>query len=125
MGAGLAADCRQRYPDPSIEYMNAAKRKKVSFDRPLLVESDGIRKYEKKFLFVATKDHFRNPSRAEWVFRSIAAISSKISLHNPPSIAIPALGCGLGGLSYTKVHAWLLDLASFHPATEFELYPPQ
>lgn len=125
MGAGLARDCFVRYPQQSTTYSTKCKRGGVTFDKPLLVESDGIRKYEKKLLFVATKDHFRDPSEYKWIFRSIAAISALADKLKPPSIAIPALGCGLGGLNYEVVSAWLFDLAWFHPDITFYFFPPR
>ena len=50
---------------------------------------------------VATKDHWKNPSKIEWVDSVISAlVKCKCK-----SIAIPALGCGLGGLPWADVKA--------------------
>ncbi len=59
--------------------------------------------FDHMIIFAATKDHWRNPSKLEWVVSCLQSIAERIVETNTPSIAIPALGCGLGGLSWTVV----------------------
>lgn len=52
--------------------------------------------------FAATKDDWRDPSRIEWVAAAVDTIAG-CAVQAVSSIAIPALGCGLGGLRWEDV----------------------
>lgn len=54
-------------------------------------------------LFAATKDHWRNPSKLEWVDSILDSIARFFPRALSQSIALPALGCGLGGLQWDNV----------------------
>lgn len=74
-----------------------------------------------------TKDHWRDPSRLEWVTEIIDGVGSYVRHQNaeyvmPTSIAIPALGCGLGGLDWADV----LPIMQRHFAgIDARVYPPR
>ena len=57
---------------------------------------------DKDVWMVATKDHWRNPTRLDWVNTGLRNLRRCV-LVNEPVIAIPALGCGLGGLDWADV----------------------
>ncbi len=50
-----------------------------------------------------TKRHFRDESRMEDIESGLEALASEITQRSIRSIAVPALGCGLGGLSWDDV----------------------
>jgi O-acetyl-ADP-ribose deacetylase (regulator of RNase III) len=54
-------------------------------------------------LFAATKNHWSKPSELEWIRMCLERINEFISEGGVPSIAVPALGCGLGGLAWSDV----------------------
>jgi O-acetyl-ADP-ribose deacetylase (regulator of RNase III) len=49
-----------------------------------------------------TKDHFRDPSRLEWIERGLRTLIRHIGPATQLSIAVPPLGCGLGGLNWER-----------------------
>ncbi|SEA17288.1 type II toxin-antitoxin system antitoxin DNA ADP-ribosyl glycohydrolase DarG [Rubrimonas cliftonensis] len=51
----------------------------------------------------ATKDHWRSPSRLEWIEAGLADLRREIAARGIRSIAIPPLGAGNGGLDWTDV----------------------
>ena len=53
--------------------------------------------------YFATKDHWQDPSRLGWIESGVAGLRAFIEEYRPPSVAVPALGCGNGGLSWTDV----------------------
>lgn len=50
-----------------------------------------------------TKRHWRNESRLEDIEAGLAQLVSTMRERGLKSVAIPALGCGLGGLAWTTV----------------------
>ncbi len=63
-----------------------------------------------------TKQHWRDPSRMEWVVDGLQDLRSFLVGNAVLSIALPALGAGLGGLPWDAVRehiaAMLGDLAA-------------
>lgn len=62
-----------------------------------------------------TKQHWRAPSKMEWIDAGLADLRRFIIDHKVESIAIPALGAGNGGLNWDdvkpRIEAALADLA--------------
>ena len=50
-----------------------------------------------------TKQHWRDPSKVEWVRDGLLDLKKVIQEKRIKSIAIPALGCGNGGLDWAVV----------------------
>lgn len=65
--------------------------------------------YGAMFVFLATKQDWRNPSRLEWVKAGLASLRRLLEEETPRwtpearTVAVPALGCGLGGLCWGDV----------------------
>jgi O-acetyl-ADP-ribose deacetylase (regulator of RNase III) len=57
----------------------------------------------------ATKDHWRSPSRLEWIRRGLAALRPEIVQRDIRSIAIPPLGAGNGGLDWREVRPLIAE----------------
>lgn len=66
-------------------------------------------KFGAVFVFLATKQDWRNPSKLEWVKSGLASLRQLLEKETPRwtaearTVAIPALGCGLGGLCWGDV----------------------
>jgi hypothetical protein len=58
-----------------------------------------------------TKLHWQNPSQYHWIFEGLAALRKILVRHEPDAdlieIAMPALGCGEGGLDWKVVQGML------------------
>jgi O-acetyl-ADP-ribose deacetylase (regulator of RNase III) len=50
-----------------------------------------------------TKRHWRDPSQLEDVQSGLEALARELCARHIQSVALPALGCGLGGLSWSVV----------------------
>lgn len=74
--------------------------------------------------FIATKDHWKQPSEIEWIGQSLAIVEYYIEEFGIESVAVPALGAGLGGLEYPKVLALVQESAARVPGCDWEIYPP-
>ena len=98
MGKGLALECKKRH---SWVYK---KYRAVCHDG-MLCPGDVIRfaGTVRDFYLLATKDHWRDGSRLEWITQGLNDLNFKIHQHLIQSIALPALGCGNGGLAWRDV----------------------
>lgn len=99
---GLEADyilrCERKEVRPGEPYV---------WERKSLNKPDGIFSIateEPRFVInLPTKNHYANPSKIEWVDRGLQRIRELISEHGITSLAMPAPGCGNGGLDWGQV----------------------
>lgn len=117
MGKGLASRAKYQFPDVYVVYQDACRKKQLTATKPYLYKREASLEQEladlsiplstpnavKWFLFFATKRHWRQNSNLEdmegglnWVRKNYKTVGIK-------SLAMPALGCGLGKLSWTEV----------------------
>lgn len=108
-GAGLARQFKERWPVQVEEYVTFCREGRM---KPGLVH-DALLPDGRRILSIATKRHWRDNSRIEDVDRGLAALKEYLDETGPISVALPALGCGLGGLPKAlvarRVQFWLAD----------------
>lgn len=93
-GAGLAKQFQDRWPEQVAEYREFCRAGKM---RPGVVHEASLPE-GRSILSVPTKRHWRNPSAFQDVALGIRAMARWCREGEITSIAVPALGCGLGGL---------------------------
>lgn len=98
MGAGLAFAFKQRYPAAYTAYAKACNEGKVVPGRIFTFEDRGH-----VILHFPTKRHYRDRSRLDDIETGLVALVAEIQAREICSVAIPALGCGLGGLEWAAV----------------------
>lgn len=116
MGAGLALEFAKRWPHLVSSHRFAVRE---GFLRPGKVHSVGFkvtvwngREFVQRgpagaCLFFPTKDRWRNSSRIEYIRDGLACLARKLDPGR--SVAIPALGCGLGGLDWRDVRPLIVE----------------
>ena len=103
-GKGLALEFKKRFPEAQKQYEHYCKEGVFTPGRILWT-------YPSKNLYLvyfATKNHWKNPSQIEWINEGMYWLKYDLTYTyelntNVKSIAIPALGCGLGGLDWNDV----------------------
>ena len=100
MGKGLAKEFARRFPEYSRRYSRACIDGMIRPGTPVLHLFAGI--YDKDIISFPTKDHWRNPSKLEYIENGLKSIARNIE-NMPHSIAFPALGCGCGELLWADV----------------------
>ena len=99
MGAGLALKFRHAFDCLLVDYRRAC------LNNELVREGFSLHHYEtKQVLCMPTKRDWWDPSRIEYVEASLKSIASTWRIRGIESLAIPAVGCGLGGLHWPDVH---------------------
>ncbi len=120
MGRGLALQFRTRWPASFRAYRAALRSRHLG--RGLVHAHrlpDG-----RHVLHCPTKNHWRDPSPIALVRSTINAIGPCCAEHGIGSVAVPPLGCGLGGLDRNDVRALLLAAATRHLQLRWLLYMP-
>ena len=107
MGKGLALHFRRRFPANFEAYRNACARRAVRPGRCFVFDAHAGR--PRFVVNFPTKRHWRDPSRIEDIALGLDDLAGILRRHAVDSVAIPPLGCGLGGLPWPRVRALLLD----------------
>lgn len=104
MGKGLALAFKQRYPNNYAAYRKACQTHELQIGRIFTyrLKGDGEGKLHYIINF-PTKDHWRDASKVSYIEQGLDALARTIEEIPIHSIAIPPLGCGLGGLSWDIV----------------------
>lgn len=106
MGKGLAAEFRDRVEMLEQFYLSRfPKCLSIPNDRTLIHQlyvfpMDDSRFANAQVLLFPTKEHWRFPSRLKWIERNLQLLVEQRQQLKITSLAVPALGCGNGGLDY-------------------------
>ena len=106
MGKGIALQFKENFPDNFKEYAQACRRNRV---RPgQMFVFDTYRPQAHRYIInFPTKRHWRDSSRIEDIEAGTMALAGEIRDRRIESVAIPALGSGLGGLDWKRVRTIL------------------
>lgn len=115
MGAGLAKQIASRFPWALPEYRAWCSAGRKGGDVGLSDEHNGVR-----LIWAATKEHWKQPSKPEWVGRALYTLAKRAVL---APVAVPMLGAGLGGLDVSHVKR-LMEITLGESAGEFEVWEP-
>lgn len=119
MGKGLAKVFKDRWPEMFRQYQEACKKAELRIGFPLLFKAE-----DRQILSVPTKDDWKKPSTLEMVEAGLRGIRERYRDWAITSIAMPALGCGLGGLEWSKVRP-LIETHLADLPIGIEVYEPQ
>jgi O-acetyl-ADP-ribose deacetylase (regulator of RNase III) len=122
MGAGLALTFRKQYPKMFEEYRQVCERRML--DIGVLHWWQTGEPAPRFVVNFPTKRQWREPSRLSWIDTGLVTLRQQVEDRQIMSVAIPALGCGLGGLSWDGVRAKILEHFRFLYIDVF-VFPPR
>lgn len=122
MGKGIALQFKNRFPKNYKVYKEACKEKTFNTGQVLVVQ-DGDLLHHKIIINFPTKAHWKGDSKYEYISTGLVALRKAINDHKIKSIAIPPLGCGNGGLEWSKVKA-MIEEALSGLDVEISVYTP-
>lgn len=102
MGRGLALQFKRVWPGNFTAYEAACQRGELRPGRMLVVETGQLAN-QKYIINFPTKQHWRDKSRMEDIDAGLTALVDEIRTRCVQSVAVPALGSGLGGLDWRDV----------------------
>jgi hypothetical protein len=117
MGKGLASRAKYQFPDVYVFYQDLCRRKALKIGRPYLYKretslgrqlADDPSSFpdlnqNKWFLLFPTKRHWRENSDINGIEEGLQWLKVNYRTEGIQSLAIPALGCGLGRLDWRDV----------------------
>ena len=117
MGKGLASRAKYQFPDVYVVYQDACRKKWLKMGKPYLYKREGslddelidepgtltTPKCAKWFLLFATKRHWRDNSDLNGIEEGLRWVATNHKSEGIKSLALPALGCGLGKLDWRDV----------------------
>lgn len=123
MGKGIALQFKQAFPANFKAYEAACKAEAVVPGR-MLVHDHGMLIQPRYVINFPTKRHWRGNSRIEDIDVGLGALVKEVRERGIRSIAVPPLGCGLGGLDWAEVRPKIEAAFAVLPAVEVHLYEP-
>ena len=117
MGKGLASRTKYQFPDVYVTYQDICRQKKLKMGLPFLYKRE--ENFEKTlledtasaitkngnrwFLLFPTKNHWKENSPLEGIEKGLEWLNTHYKSLGIKSLALPSLGCGLGGLEWRQV----------------------
>lgn len=124
MGKGIALQSKQAFPDNFEAYLKACRKEQVQPGKMFVYETK--RMLNPKYIInFPTKRHWVGKSRYEDIESGLRALISEIRNRHIHSIAIPPLGCGLGGLDWRKIKPMIEKAFTELPEVQVFLYEPK
>ena len=120
----MALQFKRAYPAMFTAYQQACQAGQVRLGGMHLWESPDPR--ELRFVInFPTKYHWKSTSYIEDIEAGLVDMVRVIKEHDIRSVAVPALGCGYGGLTWSEVEP--LIVAALEPLEDVDIrvYPPE
>jgi O-acetyl-ADP-ribose deacetylase (regulator of RNase III) len=119
MGAGIAKHFAQTHASLLDDYRAALRAGGVGIGRPHVWPTPG----GERIVNLPTKDDWRRPSELGFIRAGLDALRSYLERAGAVTVAVPALGCGNGGLDWGVVRPLIIERLSGLAATVF-VYGP-
>jgi len=124
MGRGIALQFRKAFPENYKAYEAACHRKEV---RPGMVLVHDLNRLQNPRYVInfPTKRDWKGKSRMEDINSGLKALVAEVRNRGIHSLAVPPLGCGLGGLDWDKVRPMIEEAFRQVPDVRVLLYEPK
>ncbi|MDH7516109.1 MAG: DarT ssDNA thymidine ADP-ribosyltransferase family protein [Bacteroidota bacterium] len=114
MGKGLASRAKYQFPDMYVVYQDVCRDKRLAMGKPYLYKREATLDSDladepfslpnlnanKWFLLFPTKNHWKEASNPAGIEKGLQWLVANYRTEGIQSLAVPALGCGLGGLDW-------------------------
>ncbi|MFG1882779.1 macro domain-containing protein [Micromonospora sp. NPDC049102] len=124
MGKGIALQFKRAYPANYAAYRTACRENHVALGRMFVFESTrlGPRRYVINF---PTKGHWRANSKLDDIRAGLSDLVRVVRERKITSVAMPALGCGNGGLNWEDVRPLIEGAFAETPDVRVLLFRPE
>jgi O-acetyl-ADP-ribose deacetylase (regulator of RNase III) len=123
MGKGIALQFKKAFPENFRAYQQACRSHQVEPGR-MFVFATGSALNPKYIINFPTKRHWKGNSRIEDISSGLKALADEIKTHDIRSVAIPPLGCGLGGLDWNVIRPMIEEAFTDLPEVLVKIFEP-
>jgi O-acetyl-ADP-ribose deacetylase (regulator of RNase III) len=124
MGKGIALQFSRAYPEIVRPYEHACQTGELDIGKVFTVKLSML-EGPRYIINFPTKKHWKGDSRIEYIESGLESLIGEIRRLNIRSIAVPPLGCGLGGLPWSSVKRLIESKLSNLPAVDVAVYEPK
>jgi O-acetyl-ADP-ribose deacetylase (regulator of RNase III) len=124
MGRGIALQFKRTFPSNYKVYKTACDQDEVKPGQMLIVETGSLMS-PKYVINFPTKRHWKSNSLMEDIRSGLEALVLDIQRLEIKSIAVPPLGCGLGGLQWSRVLPLIEEAFATIPDVDIFIYEPK
>ena len=124
MGRGIALQFRKAFPENFRVYESACAKGDVK-PGSMLVYETGMLTGPRLIINFPTKRHWKGKSRMADIDSGLKALIAEVSSRSIRSVAIPPLGCGLGGLNWGEVRPRIVQAFASLPDVQVILFEPE
>ena len=123
MGRGIALQFRKAFPENFKVYESACEREEVRPGRMLIFET-GLLTGPRYVINFPTKRHWKGKSQMTDIEAGLPVLIDEIKKRGIRSVAVPPLGCGLGGLDWSQVRPKIIQAFQSLPDVKVLLFEP-
>lgn len=123
MGKGIALQFKKAFPENFKAYQRACRAKQVQPGRMFIYETTSMLN-PKYVINFPTKRHWRGKSRVKDIEIGLESLVREVERLGIKSIAVPPLGCGLGGLDWNIIRPMIAKAFAGLPQVQVILFEP-
>ncbi len=123
MGKGIALQFKKAFPENFVAYQKACRKGEVQPGSMFVFET-GSMMWPVVIINFPTKRHWRGNSQLEDIESGLRALIQEVRTRNIVTIAVPPLGCGLGGLDWAVVRPMIENAFAVIPEVQVKLFEP-
>jgi len=123
MGKGVALQFKIAYPQMFKEYQKACKKGQVNIGKMFVYHNSTISN-PKYIINFPTKMHWKQDSDIKFIREGLKSLIEEIKSNDIKSIALPPLGCGMGGLNWIEVLPLIHQAFKDVPDVKTIVFPP-
>lgn len=123
MGKGIALQFKRAFPENYFAYRTACRHGEVAPGKLLFFAIDGLGS-PRWIINFPTKRHWRDPSHLEDIEAGLRALRAGLLARGIHSVAIPPVGCGLGGLDWERVQNLIVRFLGDLQGVRVVVFPP-
>lgn len=124
MGKGIALQFKKAYPENFKAYEAAARAGKIELGKVFVYSTGKLTENPKYIINFPTKKHWRSKARTSYIRAGLTDLVREVDRLGIKTIAVPPLGCGLGGLEWSEVRPLIFEAFAYVEGVTAYVYPP-
>lgn len=124
MGKGIALQFKKAYPANFKAYESAVRRDEIQMGKVFVFATGKLVENPKYIINFPTKRHWRSKARLADIVEGLDDLVREVERLEIRTIAVPPLGCGLGGLSWSEVRPLINEAFESLDGVTAIVFPP-